>query len=171
MARSRLYKRGARFYGDFRALGGRREPLVPPGEGLATTDRRVAETVLADRVKELERRRVTKVLLGVHDLAELQEYASRHLDLKKKSGRLTDRAIVQLETQLGRACEHFGPHRELSAITVADVQGFTQWLQGRPNGRGGTLSPASSSPPERPLESLRARCGRAESTIGLQPRP
>ncbi len=143
MARSRLYKRGARFYGDFRALGGRREPLVPPGEGLATTDRRVAETVLADRVKELERRRVNKVLLGVRDLAELQEYASRHLDLKKKSGRLTDPAIVQLETQLGRACKHFGSHRELSAITVADVQGFTRWLQQQSNGRGGTLGPGT----------------------------
>ena len=78
LARSRLYKRGDRFYGDFRELGGKREPLAPPGEKLAATDRRVAETLLADRVKELERRRVNKVLLGVQDLAEIQDYASRH---------------------------------------------------------------------------------------------
>ena len=141
--RSRLFKRGTRYWGDFRALGGKREPLIPPGEMLATTDRRVAETVLADRVRELEHRRVNKVLLGVEELVGLQEYASRHLDLKKKSGRFTDRSIAQLETQLARGCEYFGPHRELSTITVSDVQAFTQWLQERPNGRSGTLSPGT----------------------------
>ena len=107
MARSRLYRRGDRFYGDFRALGGKREPLKVKGEKLATTDRRIAETLLGDRVKALERKRVNRVLLGVEELAELQDYASRHLKLKKKSGRFTDRSIAQLETQLTRACEYF----------------------------------------------------------------
>ncbi len=141
--RSRLFKRGSRYWGDFRALGGKREPLAASGERAATTDRLISETLLSDRIRQLQEQRRNKVLLGVEDRAGLQEYASRHLVLKQKSGRTTDRVLVQLETQLRRACEYFGRGRELASITVNDVQGFTEWLQQQPNGRGGTLGPGT----------------------------
>jgi hypothetical protein len=133
--------------------------------------RLIAETLLADRIRQLQEQRRNKVLLGVEDRGGLQEYASRHLVLKQKSGRTTDRVLVQLETQLRRACEHFGSGRELASITVNDVQGFTEWLQQEPNGRGGTLGPGTvRSTIKRPLEPLPACCERAARAFGLPTR-
>jgi integrase len=137
--RSRIYKRGDRYWGDFRALGGKREPLVPLGEKAATNDTLVAEALVGDRIKQLQEARRNKVLLGVEQPATLKEYASRHLVLKAKSGRVTPSHIGELETRLERACEFFGSDRDLASISVDDVQAFTDWLQKLPNGHGGTL--------------------------------
>jgi len=137
--RSRIYRRGDRYWGDFRALGGKREPLIPAGERAATTDRVIAEALVADRIRELQEIHRNKVLLGVEAPATLQEYASRHLVLKAKSGRVTRPHIAELETRLARACEFLGSDRDLGSITVDDVQAFTGWLQEQPNRRGGTF--------------------------------
>ncbi len=168
--RSRLFKRGTRYWGDFRALGGKREPLVPPGERVATTDRLIAETLLADRIRQLLEQRRNKVLLGVEESAGLQEYASRHLVLKRKSGRTTDRVLAQLETHFRRSCKYFGASRELGSITVDDVQDFTEWLQQQPNGRGGTLSPGTVRPHLNALSNLyRRAAGERRIPSGYNP--
>ncbi len=101
--RSRIYTRNDRFWGDFRALGGKREPLVPPGERVATTDRELAEVLAAERIKQLAQTSRNRLLLGIEAPAHLAEYASRHLVLKAQSGKVTQGYIAELETRLERA--------------------------------------------------------------------
>jgi integrase len=142
--RSRIYKRGDRFWGDFRSLGGKREALVPPGGRTATKDPDIAESLAAERVKQLRQVNRNRVLLGVEEPAYLAEYSSRHLVLKAKSGRVTKSHLADLETRLKRAADYFGANRDLASINVDDVQAFTDWLQKLPNGRGGKLGPGST---------------------------
>lgn len=97
--RSRIYWRelgGApRAYADFRDLGGGREPLVPQGEKLATTDPMVAEKLVADRLQELQARLRDRVLLGVERRAGLREFAAHHLVEKARSGRVTEKHLAR----------------------------------------------------------------------------
>jgi integrase len=144
--RSRLFRRGSRYWADLRTfsdVGGKREPLVAPGEKSATTDRTVAEALLGDRIRELEARRRNRALLGTVEQVGLAEYASHHLLQKAKSGRVTDDWLKESEAQLRRAVEFFGEDRDLGSIGVRDVQDFTHWLQAIPSPRGGTLSPGT----------------------------
>ncbi len=141
--RSRIYTRTNRFWGDFRALGGRREPLVPPGERVATTDREVAEVLAAERIKQLAQASRNRVLLGIEAPAHLAEYASHHLVLKAQSGKVTRSHVAELETRLQRAVDFFGANRDLATIRVQDLQRYVEWLKKRPNRMGGTLSPGT----------------------------
>ncbi len=141
--RSRIYTRGDRYWGDFRALGGRREPLVPPGERVATTDRDLAEVLAAERIKQLAQASRNRVLLGIEAPAHLGEYASHHLVLKAQSGKVTRSHVGELETRLQRAVEFFGADRDLESIRVADLGRYVEWLKRRPNRRGGTLGPGT----------------------------
>ena len=65
-----------RAYGDFRDLGGRLEALRPTGEKLATTDPDVAAELVTARVRELEARRRSRVILGVEKEATLEAFAA-----------------------------------------------------------------------------------------------
>jgi len=141
--RSRIYTRNNRFWGDFRALGGRREPLVPPGERVATTDRDIAEVLAAERLKQLEQASRNRVLLGIEGPAHLAEYASQHLVLKARSGEVTRSHVAELETRLQRAVDFFGTERDLATIRVQDLQRYVEWLKKRPNRMGGTLGPGT----------------------------
>ncbi len=141
--RSRIYTRGGRFWGDFRALGGRREPLIPPGERVATTDRDLAEVLAAERIKQLAQASRNRLLLGIEAPAHLAEYASHHLVLKARSGKVTEGHISELQTRLERAVDFFGTDRDLATIAVTDIQRYVAWLQKQPNGRGGTFSPGT----------------------------
>lgn len=141
--KSRLFKRGQRYWADLRAfsdVGGKREPLVPRGERVATTDRAVAEALLGDRIRELQERRRNKTLLGVEKRVGLGEYASHHLVQKARSGRFTEKWLQETEHQLRRAIEFFGADSDVGAIGVKDVQEFSDWLREVPSPRGGTLS-------------------------------
>jgi integrase len=146
--RSRLFRRGNRWWADLRsfsAVGGKREPLVAPGATVATTDRVVAETLLADRLRELQGRRRHKALLGEDDDQEatLAAYAAEHLKRKARSGRFTERWLQLSEHHLRRAISFFGADRQLSSITVEHLQAFTNHLLDTPSPRGGTLSPGT----------------------------
>ncbi len=144
--KSRLFRRGDRWWADLRAfsdVGGKREPLVAPRETVATTDRTVAETLLSDRLKGLEERRRSRTLLGVEGQATLAGFASRHLVQKAKSKKFTEKWLQESEHRLRRAVEYFGADRLLDSIGVKDVQDFTNWLHTRPSPRGGTLSPGT----------------------------
>ena len=79
---ARLYWRdqgGARrAYGDFRDyadVGGKREPLIAPGEKRATTDQDIAQTLITERVKALEARRRGRTMLGVTKVTTLAAFA------------------------------------------------------------------------------------------------
>jgi len=144
--KSRLFRRGDRWWTDLRAfgdVGGKREPLVAPGETVATTDRVVAETLLAGRLRELQERRRNRALLGVEAPATLASYASHHLVQKAKSGRVTEKWLKETEHRLRRAVEFFGGDCELGSVGVTDVQQFHNWLRELPNPRSGTLGPGT----------------------------
>lgn len=132
-----------RYWIDLRSYGGRREPLVPRGETLATTDPVIAQTLAADRLRALQEQQRNKHLLGLEANAPLQSYASHHLVLKAQSQKVGEQWLASLEKHFDRAVEFFGPDRELSTIGVRDIQTYVGWLQEQPNGRGGTLGGAS----------------------------
>lgn len=127
--RSRIYwrERGGqpRAYGDFRDLGGGREPLIPAGEKLATTDPDVAEKLAAARVTELDAVRRGRALHGRGRSTPLAAYAAEHLTKKARAAKVTRDWIAQHELFLRRAVEYFGADRDLESIGVTDVQ---DWL-------------------------------------------
>jgi len=165
--KSRLYLRGNRWWADLRAfsdVGGKREPLVAPGESRATTDREVAEVLFGDRIRELYERRKNRTILGIEDDATLAEYASHHLVLKAKSGKFTEKWLQESEHRLRRAVEFFGADRSLSSIGVKDVQRFSNWLLELPSPRGGTLNPGTVRHHLNSLSNLFRRA-QSESTV------
>ncbi|MEZ4414628.1 MAG: site-specific integrase [Gemmatimonadota bacterium] len=162
---SRVYARTrnglTRFWGDFRDLNGRREPLIAPGERTATTNREVAEALAAERARALRQaapsssavrkdaeaekaeRELLKISHGIREVAELEAYAAHHLYRKAEAGRTVEGWLVQAQGHLERAVEFFGPRRPLHTIQVRDLNDYAALLQRRSNGRGGTLSPGS----------------------------
>jgi len=50
---TRVYKKGSRFYGDFRDIGGKLEALKPLGSTSATDDLNIANALCAARVKDI----------------------------------------------------------------------------------------------------------------------
>lgn len=137
---SRVYRRGDRYWGDFRSLGGKREPLIPNGESLATADADVAEKLAGDRIAQLEASRRSSALLGTKRQARLREFAAEHLIIKAESGKFAAAYLASVEQHYERACDFFGQGRDLTSIGVLDVRGWVAVLRRLPNGRGGTLS-------------------------------
>lgn len=144
--KSRLYWRAhapdgpRRAWGDFRDyadVGGRREPLVPAGEKLATTDEATAQVLVARRLAQLEAARRGRAVAGLGPDASLGELAREHLIAKARAGRVTERWLGTAERHLARACEFFGTGRALATITVADVQRWIAWLGAAPGRHGG----------------------------------
>jgi integrase len=142
-AKSRIYWREQggqrRAYGDFRDLGGGREALIASGESRATTDKVIAEKLVANRLSELQNQKRNSVLLGVKRKARLGEFVAQHLVQKAKSGRFSESWLTDSERMLKIAVEFFGSDRDLASIGVNDVQAWSTNLAARSNGRGGTL--------------------------------
>lgn len=145
--KSRLYARDQggerRWYADLRDLGGGRVALRPPGEARATTDLAIAESLLAEKLKELERSRRTKALLGVAKQSTLKDFARDHLITKAKGEEATDRWLQQAENHLRRAITFLGGDRDLNDIRAVDVKRWIAALRKTDNGRGGTLADSS----------------------------
>lgn len=132
---SRIYWRvrggGRRAYGDFRDyadVGGKREPLVPPGEQLATTDPDVAIHLALSRLQELEAARKRRALTGHADVPGLGPYCRDYLVAKKRAGRVTDSWLAACQGFLERAVAFFGTDRPLDAVRVADVRAWAAEL-------------------------------------------
>ena len=156
---SRLYRRGQRFWADFRDyadVGGDRERLVTHGESYATEDPDVAAKLVTERVQELKRLRERSGLLDETGGATLATYASEHLIRKRGEG-TSPRHLVMVEDQLRIAIAHFGAERELSTITTREVAEWVRVLQRTPNGRGGTFSDATARKYLNALSDLFAR--------------
>ncbi len=147
--RNRIYWREQggerRYYGDFRDyadVGGKREPLkVDPDDARATTDRDLAETLAATRLKKLQHERAKaqgRTVAGLPPLTTLVTWVREHLVAKAKAGQVTDQWMEGEELRLGRAVDHFKPETDLSLVTVADVR---QWAEAlRTKGlSGGTI--------------------------------
>src|SRR5690606_36110861 len=107
---SRMYQRAGRWWGDFRefhAVGGAREPLLPPGQARATPDRNLAAQLFAARVRELEDAR-DDVSRGRAPAVALGTFAAEHIAAKRKAGKVT---LDWLELQavfLDRALDFLG---------------------------------------------------------------
>jgi integrase len=129
-----------RFYADLTSEGGGREPLVPRGETLATSDDRVAAVLFAQRLRELRGAKVDKAVLGVARRATIGEWAAEHIRRRRGSKRVTERWLAEMEMRLQVACEYFEPDTQLLALDVDVVQQYADWLRTFSNGRGGTLS-------------------------------
>jgi integrase len=135
-----------RAYADLREyadVGGRREPLVAPGEKLATSDLATAQVLLARRIEQVEGLRRGRALHGLAGQATLVAFARAHLVAKAESRKFTEHWLEVTEKCLGRAAEFFGADRELSTITVTDVRRWAVHLLAAPNGRRGTMSASS----------------------------
>ncbi|MEE8550049.1 MAG: tyrosine-type recombinase/integrase [Gemmatimonadota bacterium] len=163
---SRVYRRGDRYWGDFRSLGGKREPLIPNGESLATADADVAEKLAGDRIAELEASRRSSALLGTKRQARLREFAAEHLIIKAESGKFAAAYLVAVEKHYERACEFFGQDRNLNSISVLDVRGWVALLRKLPNRRGETLSDKTV---RGHLDSLSNLFRRAQSELCVPP--
>ena len=146
---NRIYKRvrdgETRFYIDLRNLGGGREALIPEGEKRATTKYDLALVIAAARLAEIEKasdksQRQKVLLKRTHVPEGLKAFAAQHLVKKAKGKKVTARWLEQTEKQLGVAVEFFGKNRALDSIEVADIEKYVEYLEVRPNGRGGTLS-------------------------------
>lgn len=142
-SKSRIYWRDRggelRAYADFRDMGGGREALTPAGDSRATTDPVIAETLVAERLAQLQEAKRDRVLTGIKQRATLQDFVTHHLVLKAKSGQFSESWLADTERMLKLAIEQFGAARDLATIGVADVQGWMTALAARANGRGGTL--------------------------------
>ncbi len=147
-AKSRIYWRsrgGARrAYADFRALGGEREPLIAPGEKVATADRDVAAKLYGERLAVLEGARRGHAL-GVPAGATLTlaDMAAADLAVREESGKYSASHLGILDGRLRVVLELVGETRRLAGVTVADVRTLIAALRRRPNRRGGTLSETS----------------------------
>src|SRR5574341_766797 len=127
----RVYKReqggSRRYYGDFRDYadqGGGREALCVPGEKRATSDKALAETLAAQRLAELQRKRAEsqgRAVAGLPPLTTLESWASDHLVAKAKAGKVTDQWMDGEELRLNRAVAHFGKARQIAVMTIGVV--------------------------------------------------
>jgi len=169
--KSRIYwrERGGtrRAYADLRDyadVGGGREAIVAPGEKLATPDETTAQVLLARRLEQLDATRRGRALHGETRQVTLADFARAHLVAKAESQKFTEHWLEVTEKCLDRAVEFFGAHRDLAAITVADVRRWTNDLLATPNGRKGTMSASSVRHHLSCLSNLYKR-GRAERVV------
>ncbi len=133
--RSRIYWRlrgGARrAYGDFRDygdVGGRREPLIPLGSRLATTDHDVATKLATERLAELEGARRRRALTGRAEIATFAEQAAAYLVARKRAGSVTVPWLAACQGFLERATAFFGAEKPLEQIRVSDVRAWAAHL-------------------------------------------
>ena len=136
----------ARFYADFRDfkdVGGDWECLVPSGENRATTEPQEAERLANTRLAELQARRKLRPT-GAAARRTLGLYAKHHLEQKAVMEEADEQWIASAQRHLEEARDFFGDGRDLADIQVSDVNEYAAHLLGRSNGRGSTLSGASS---------------------------
>lgn len=148
---TRLYwrERGGerRAYADLRDLGEGRIALKPKGEEQATTDPDIAQALLAEKLKEIRAQRRDRVLLGVERTAELGAFATHHLKMKARSGRVVKQHLAQQQKYLERACDFLGTGRGVHSVSVRDVERWMHALAERKSrrtdddGKRLTLSP------------------------------
>lgn len=143
---SRIYWRARggerRAYGDFRDyadVGGKREPLVPEGQHLATSDPDVAQAVATLRLRELEAKRRGRALVGETKRTTLAELARLHLIAKAQSNKFSTQWLAALQTYLERVLKILGEKRDPESVTVEDVRRLVAELRRLPNRRGSTM--------------------------------
>jgi integrase len=149
-AKARMYWRnqgsGRRAYGDFREYarwGGKREPLVWPGETKATTDEVRAHELFARRLQELRDARDAGI--AVTKLPTRPPLHVAVADYLRARGQesVTHSWVAAHAGFLGKAVAFFGGDTKLGAVTVEDVVDFMAWLRRQPTPQGKPYSEQS----------------------------
>ena len=170
--RSRLYSRRrgktspSRYYADFRDfdyVGGKQEPLAPPGSKRATTDEEEALELARRRLDELEGVAEKLPDRSVASERTLGSFVEKHLlllakardaELREETRRIGEeptprkrRAWYQwqraIQKHLERALLYFGEDRDLALITPGDIGRFVSFLQEYTTAQGRTLASGS----------------------------
>ena len=147
--RLRARRRGdqpPRYYADFRDfkdVGGDWEGLIPTGEHRATTNPDEAERLAVARLAALQQRRKLRPK-GAAARRTLGIFAKHHLEQKAIMEEADVQWLASAQRHLEEARDFFGDVRDLADIQVSDVNEYTAHLRSRSNGRGGTMSGASS---------------------------
>jgi integrase len=149
---ARLYWRtrsdGApRAWGDFREYavqGGKREPLVVPGESRATADAVIAQTLFAKRLAELATARENDTRAEpIRKKPTIAEVVKEHITACEREQATTARWTGSTAVFLGRAVAYFGAERRLGAITPEHVVDWIEWLRHVKTNRGRPMAEAS----------------------------
>lgn len=123
-----IYRRGERWWGDFRVyadVGGRQEPLCAPGVRLATTDYQQAVLLYARRIERYEALRHNKVATGIAQVATLASFAEHHLTALQTEGRIRPSTVERYADALANVIERLGADVQLTEITP---QRLTQYV-------------------------------------------
>ena len=147
---SRLYRKGGRFYADFRDfrdVGGKQSPMIPPGTSGATDDPDVAQRLMLVELARLQGLRRQAVALSATDYrARLGPVVREFLAVEReaidgdKPKALTRSWLRTMTGHLERAMDHFGEERPLDGIDPADVEAWLEWIRRTVKGRSGALS-------------------------------
>jgi integrase len=113
-------------------VGGTREPLIPAGAKLATSDPDLAARLADVRLKELRELQRAQQDTGRVPAPSLAGFARDHLIAKKRAGNVTDGWLAATEGFLKRAVAFFGAERGLDRIRPSEVRGFAEWLTSQP---------------------------------------
>ncbi len=103
---------------------------------MAATDWDEAERLVADHLRELQRLRTHRRLVGLKRTATLAEFAAEHLVDKAKNEDITDAWLGVSERRLRAAVEFFGADRELSSIRPSDVKKWMACIRDHKKGKG-----------------------------------
>ena len=168
-SRARIYWRTRsneppRAWGDFREWarqGGKREPLVAPGQTRATSDPIVAQELFAKRLRELgEARENDTTAEPVRKKPTIAEVVKEHIAAREKDGHVTEGWVEAGGVFLGRAVAFFGEARRLGAITPDHVLEWIENLRAMQTKRGRALTEGSIRHHINALSSLYRRAQR-----------
>ncbi len=115
------FLRGDRWYGDFRGVGGGREPLAEPGSTWGTKDEEIAEVIFLKRLTELQDEKRGKLGAKRDRSTTLAELVQHHLLKKNAAGKTSYSHMRNLEQRLVAAIAHFGEGRDPRTIEPAEV--------------------------------------------------
>jgi len=133
------YLRGDRFYGDFRGVGGGREPLAEPGAKWGTKDKEIAKVLFLQRLTQLQDEKRGKLGVERKDRSTtFAELVQHHLLKKNEAGKTSYSHMDHLEQRLGVAMAYFGEDRDPRTIEPAEVSKWAKALA-----KAGTRTPGT----------------------------
>jgi integrase len=140
-----VFVRSGRFYADVRDFrdvltdGERsgRLALKLPDQGLATTDRQIADVLFARLLEDLQARRMNKVTTGRAAPVLLEQYAAKYLVRRAKAKKVVPEYLAAVEVHLREAAAFFGGATSLEAIRPTDIARYVEHLATLRRGRRG----------------------------------
>ena len=156
------FLRGNRWYGDFRGVGGGREPLAEPGSTWGTKDEEIAEVIFLKRLIELQDEKRGKLGAKRKDRSTtFAKLVQHHLLKKNQAGETSYSHMRNLEQRLDAAIEYFGEGRDPRTIEPAEVGRWAEALA-----KDGTRKPGTV---RHYLNSLSGLYGRAQEGLWVDP--